>query len=183
MNKKIILLSVLGVILAGCIGTVSAECFDFSPSTGEISGKILESEIKWNTEQVLYTNSSVSDGFNRSKDNSYSYVEGEFKPTVYSNCSLKIKLNNAAGNQLDNIKKLLNDSDSYNQNCKLKVNGDYFAEELNYTLGVNSMNLEGDILTLNLSNPRNQDVNVSSESGNATIESGTIWIEDIKIVF
>ena len=45
------------------------------------------------------------------------------------------------------------------------------------------MNLEGDILTLNLSNPRNQDVNVSSESGNATIESGTIWIEDIKIVF
>ena len=59
MNKKIILLSVLGVILAGCIGTVSAEWFDFSPSTGEISGKILESEIKWNTEQVLYTNSSV----------------------------------------------------------------------------------------------------------------------------
>lgn len=150
---------------------------------GKYLGKYWESEIKWNTEQVLYTNSSVSDGFNRSKDNSYSYVEGEFKPTVYSNCSLKIKLNNAAGNQLDNIKKLLNDSDSYNQNCKLKVNGDYFAEELNYTLGVNSMNLEGDILTLNLSNPRNQDVNVSSESGNATIESGTIWIEDIKIVF
>ena len=170
--RNMIILSMMAVMLIGCIGSVSAGFFDFlsggsDAGSNEFNAGLLESNISWND-----TIQSIITMRDDSGDQTYSNQEFETNFTGY----VKVSLNDD-DKMLDNI-----ENDTQTVVFSVIIDDDAFSGPIEFRASGNNVKFEKErnqnqtVLTMNFNTSVDGDLKL--KQGQSQIKSGNITIID-----